>query len=171
MPKHSKRNNKGFTALPVTGSVALSTLGDGILIKAPVITGLFTEDFFVISADIQVMVRNLTSGEGEPSSWGLAHSDYTNTEIQEHLDVALLGRGSKQEMERQRRVVRKGGQLVHLTAEDELIPLDKSHRVKCKFMIQEGFMLNIYLRNRSGAALTTGAIFEWNGVVYGRFIT
>ncbi len=169
--KKGRKRNSGFVALPVQGSLALSTLGDQIVLKANVHTGLFTEDFFCISADLQVMVRNLTSGEGEPSSWGVNHSDYSATEVAEKLGVSLLGRGSKTELERSRRVVRNGAQLIHLTAEDELIPLDRSHRVKCRFMIQEGFALEIWIQNRSGAALTSGAILEWNGTIYGRFVT
>ncbi len=162
---------KGFVALPVQGSLALSTLADQLVLKANVHTGVFSEDFFCISADLQVMVRGLTSGQGEPSSWGVNHSDYTAVEVAEHLAVSLLGRGSKIEQERLRRLVRNGAQMIHLTAEDELIPLDRSHRVKCKFMIQEGFALEIWIQNRSGAALTTGAILEWNGTIYGRWVT
>ncbi len=171
MAKHSKSSRKGFVALPVSGSLALVTLGDNTVIKANLHTGLFTEDFFAISADLQVMIRNLTSGEGEPTSWGVCHSDYSVTEVNEQLNVALLGRGSKIEQERARRLVRKGGQLVHLTAEDELIPLDRSHRIKMRYMIQEGFANEIWFKNRSGSALTTGAIAEWEGTIYGRFVT
>ncbi len=169
--KSYRPSKKNFVALPVTGQLALSTLADDTVLKANVHTGVFTEDFFAISADIQVMVRNLTSGEGEPSSWGLNHSDYTAPEVNEYLNVSLLGRGSKIEQERLKRLVRNGSQLVHLTAEDELIPLDRSHRVKMRFMIQEGFAIEIWVKNRSGAPLTTGAIMEWNGTIYGRWIT
>ncbi len=164
------RNSKNFVAIPVQGSVALLTLADGIVIKANLHTGVFTQNLYVISADLQVMVRDLTSGEGEPSSWGLSHSDYTNTEIKENQEVNLLGPGNKIEQERSRRLVRDGGQLIHLTAEDELIPLDRVHRIKVKFVVQEGKALEIWLKNRSGAPLTTGAVFEWHGKVYGRWI-
>ncbi len=164
------RNSKNFAALPVQGSLALSTLADDTVLKNNIHTGLFTEDFYAISADLQVMVRNLTSGEGEPSSWGLNHSDYSSPEVNENLNVSLLGPGNKIEQERSRRLVRDGGQLIHLTAEDELIPLDRSHRVKLKFVCQSGKALEIWFKNRSGSALTTGAILEWHGKVYGRWI-
>ncbi len=172
MAKHKgKRRSTGFVALKVQGSLALDTLADQAVLKANMHTGVFTEDFYWISSDLQVMVRNLTSGEGEPTSWGVNHSDYTAIEVAEALAVSLLGRGSKIELERMKRLVCNGAMLVHLTAEDELIPLDRSHRIKSKFMIQEGFAPEIWVQNRSGAPLTTGAILEWHGTLYGRFVT
>ncbi len=173
--KYRKNRTAGyknsFVALPVQGESVVGTPLDNGLIKANIMTGVFTEDFYAISADIQPIVTGLTSGQGEPMSWGISHSDYLVAEVTEHLGVTLLGRGSKIEQERLRRLVRNGGQLVHLTAEDELVPLDRSHRIKLRFLVQEGFALEIWLQNRSGATLTTGATFRWHGIIYGKWIT
>ncbi len=165
------RNSKNFVALPVQGSVALGVLASAKVLSANLPAGNFTEDLYAISADIEVAVRGLTGGEGFPSSWGLAHSDYSDVEIEENLEVALLGPGTKIEQERLRRLVRKGGQFKYADdANEGLIPLDRSHRVPLKFVINDGFSLDIYYYNRSGAALTTGAFMEWNGTIYGRWI-
>ncbi len=171
--KTRKRSrSKNFVALPVEGSLALSTLANGSVIKANIMTGIVTEDLFVISADLEVTVDALTAGEGDPSSWGVSHSDYTATEIEEHQDVTLLGRGSKIEQERLRRLIRNGGMLHEdsLNA-TELVVKGTPKRIKVRFMIQEGFALEIWLRNRSGAAFTTGASLKWFGTVYGKWVT
>ncbi len=173
--KHSRKQSrrKNFVALPVTGQVALLTLADNTVVAANLHTGNFTEDFYAISADLEVSVRGLTSGEGPPASWGLSHSDYNVTEIKENLEVSLLGRGSKIEQERTRRLVRNGGQMFKLVVGDaRMLPNDEAQRrVPLRFMIQEGFALNIWLMNRSASAYTTGAILEWFGTVYGRWVT
>lgn len=159
-------------ALPVEGQLALGALVDGVIVKANVHTGLFAEDFFAISADLQVSVRDITVGEGFPASWGLNHSDYNVGEVAEHIDVSLLGRGSKIEQERLRRLVRNGGQFEFNSASRiGFIPMGPSRRIPLRFMIQEGFALEIWHRNRSGATMTTGAQLEWHGTVYGRWVT
>ncbi len=168
MPK--KRGNKNFVAIPIEGQTALGALADGTLVAVNVMTGEFTEDFYAISADIDTFVRALTASEGTPSSWGLAHGDYTVAEIDENLELSLLGPGSKIEQEQARRLVRKGSQFkFNNVVNDELIPT-KTQRVKLKFVVQSGQHLDIWFKNRSGSVLTTGAIFEWSGTLYGRWI-
>ncbi len=170
MAKH--KGKKGFVAIPIEGTLALSTLGDGAVLTSNVHTGEFTEDFYCISADIQVSVRALTAGEGMPSSWGVAHGDYSTTEIQEHLAVALLGPANKIEQERSRRLVRNVNSFESDPIDTTLIrSTDGEQRVKVRFMIQDGNHLSIWIKNRSGSALTTGAQLEWSGKLYGRWVT
>ncbi len=167
--KHKK--GKGFVALPVEGSAALGTIGDGAVVAANVHTGEFTEDFFAISADLQVQVRDLASGQGTPSSWGIAHGDYTVAEIQEHLGVSLLGPANKIEQERSRRLVRNVNSFESDPTEvDQIRSTDGEKRVKIRFMIEDGNHLNIWFKNRTGVAFTTGATLEWSGTLYGRWV-
>ncbi len=173
MAKHRKgRRNRSFVAVPVEGQIALGALADATLIKGNLHTGLFTEDFFAISTDLQVSVRALTAGEGMPSSWGVNHSDYSVTEVDENLEVDLLGRGSKIEQEQARRLVRNGAGF----ESDPIITttirsVDGKQRVPLRFMVQEGFAVEIWFKNRSSAAMTTGGILEWHGTIYGRWVT
>ncbi len=169
-----KRNrSKSFVALPVDGAVGLGTLANNTVIKSNIHTGIFQEDFYAISADMQVDVNGLTPGEGSPMSWGLSHSDYSTTEVEENLAVSLLGRGSKIEQERLKRLVRNGGLMDAdgVIANTRLTEPKGQVRVPLRFMIQEGFALECWIKNRSGSALTTGATFSFAGVIYGRWVT
>ncbi len=157
--------------LPVEGSLALSTLGDGAVLLANVHTGEFTEDFFCIGGDLQVSARALASGQGTPSSWGVAHGDYSVAEVQEHLAVSLLGPANKIEQERSRRLVRNVNSFESDPNEvDQIRSTDGKTRFKARFMIQDGNHLNIWFKNRSGVAFTTGGILEWSGKIYGRWV-
>ncbi len=170
MVKH-KRSNKNFVAIPVEGSLALGTLAFGDVITANIFAGTLTEDLYVISIDLECQITGLTAGEGQPSHLIIAHGDYSDTEINEHLDVKLLGPGNKLEQERARRLVRKVGIFVSAALSSAAIALqmDKT-RTKIKFVCQSGKDLSIGVNNRSGAALTTGASLRWSGTVYGRWI-
>ncbi len=166
-----RSGSKNFVALPIRGSVALLTLADNALVKSNVLTGVFTEDFYAISIDIQCDILGLTNNEGIPHNWGINHSDYSVAEVTENLDVSLLGPGSKIEQERTRRLVRKGGILQASENVTILRTPESSKRVTLRFMINDGFALEIWVRNRSGSALTTGASFNWFGDLYGRWVT
>ncbi len=164
-----RRSNKNFVAIPVEGSLSLSTLAFGAVLESGLIGSDLTEDLYAISVDLDVEVTGLTAGEGEPMMVYVAHSDYSSTEINEHIDVTFLGPGNKIEQERARRLVRIVGQL---KSESEAATRLKmpTKRTKLKFVIQNGKILSIAVNNRSGAALTTGATLRWSGKIYGRWI-
>ncbi len=170
MAKHGKKN-KGFVAIPVNASLTLSTLANNTVLSGGLL-GTLTEDFFVISADLQWTIRDLAVGE-DPITVGLAHGDYTVGEILEALDVTFLGPGTKIEQERSRRLIRRVGAFMGIIASPGGQHLNdgKSIKTKCKFVIQNGKDLNAYAVNRSGVAnLATGAIVQIFGTVYGRWI-
>ncbi len=171
-----KRSNKNFAALPINGTLALSTLGSAVVLVGDLFLGNLTEDFYAISTDLSAEITALTAGEGEPMFCGFAHGDYSVANIKEHLEVKLLGPGNKIEQEQTRRLIRKAGsfsgdgtntqtnmRLGGRTGEANI-------RTKLKFVIQSGKTLNLYVYNFSGAALTTGATLRWTGTVYGRWI-
>lgn len=168
MAKHGRRKqSKGFVAIPVATNITLSTLDANVTLVASLI-GTLTEDFYCISADLQWTLRTLTAGEG-PIQIGLAHGDYAVGEIQENLDVVYLGPGDKIAQERARRQIRRVGMFSGLAA-DEVLENGTSIRTKIKFMIDDGKTLNVFASNRSGATLTTGAIVQIHGTVYGRWV-
>ncbi len=170
------RNSKNFVAIPVEGNLALSTLGSQAVLSANLIEGTLTEDIFVISSDLSASITGLSAGEGSPHELGIAHSDYTDVEIKENLDVVLLGPGSKIELERTRRLVRKVGVANTFVNSGQTILefIEKNGsriiRTKWKFTVQNGKTLDIWVQNRSGATLTTGATLRWSGTIYGRWL-
>ncbi len=175
--QRKRRARPALVVIPVSGSLALSTLGDDTVLTTNMLSGNLTEDFFVISTDISMSLRGLTAGQGDPMTAVIAHGDYTDAEILEGLKPALLGPGGKIEQERSRRLVRKVGVLQQQGVADDtftsmnMIGKDGSRivRTKCRFTIESGKDFSIGVWNRSGGALATGAQIEWAGEVYGRW--
>ncbi len=158
--KQSRRKN--FVAIPVNQSITLDTLLNSTVIKAS-LSGVPTEDLFVISSDLSITVRSLTAGEG-PLEVGLAHSDLSVTEILENLDVSFLNPDNIIAKEQARRPVRRIGVLNGLTSEESLNHGNQT-RTPIKFSIGE-VGLDCWVVNRSGATLTTGAIVQFFGTLY-----
>ncbi len=162
-----KKSRKGFVAIPVSGAITLSTLADAAVLSNALIAAL-AEDFYLISADLMWQIRGLTPLEG-PIQVGLSHGDYTDAEIAENLNSNLSDPGDKVEQEQQRRLVRKSGMFAGLLA-NEVMNDGKPIRTKCRFLINDGKTIDIWAVNRSGSALTTGAIIRCDGMVYGRWV-
>ncbi len=163
-----RRSNRNFVAIPVTSAITLSTLANGTVLTASLL-GTLTEDLFVISADLEWTLRDVTAGE-VPIEVGLAHSDYSVGEILENLDVSFLGPGSKIEQERARRLIRRSGIFNDGAKTDQEMGHGLPVKTKCKWVAQDGQDLNAFAVNRSGATLTTGAVIQIHGTVYGRWI-
>ncbi len=177
MPNARKksRNSKGFVALPISGNLALGTLGNVTVIFADVFGAPLTEDFYAISSDIAAQIIELTAGEGDPLMCGFSHGDYSVTEVKEALEVKLLGPGNKIEQERTRRLTRKIGIFMADVLSHTTMKLFGRGgagliRTKMRFVLQSGKTLNLYVYNNSGATLTTGAIVKFQGTIYGRWI-
>ncbi len=170
------RNSKNFVALPISGSGAIGSLADLSVVSDDVFSADLNEDLYMISADLICNVVGLTAGEGDPSMFGIAHGDYTDAEIAEKLNVALLGPGSKIEQERSRRLVRNVGPLYGngLNTHTDMRLSGKTGpgitRTKIKFVIQSGKNLKAFLYNRSGGTITTGAVLQYSGTIYGRWM-
>ncbi len=167
MVKHKRKTQKGFVAIPVTASISLSTLANNTTLTASLL-GTLQEDLYVISAHLTWTIRTLTAGEG-PLQVGIAHSDYTVGEVQENIDVTLLGPGKKIEQEQARRLVRRVGMFDGLASEEKLfdgVPI----KTTIKWVADDGEDLNVFVSNRSGGAMTTGAIIQCHGTVFGRWL-
>lgn len=174
-PRKRSRTRKNFVAIPFQKELALSTLADNAVLSIA-LTPALTEDLFVMSVDMAAQIRGLTPGEGDPSTLGLAHSDYTNAEVAENLNVSLTGPGSKIEQERTQRLVRKSG-VFHGFGDGAGAVLSmigrqgsRVTRTKCMFTIQNPKTLNAWIQNRMGAPMTTGALMTVDGTIYGRWI-
>ncbi len=170
------RNSKNFAAIPISGTPALTTLGNQAVLLDDVFGGNLLEDFYAISVDLMAEIINLTAGEGNPMVRGFAHGDYDTAEVAENLDVVFLGPGSKIEQEQSRRLVRKTGFYTSQEVAHTTMKLSGRHsdggitRTSLKFVINSAKTLNLLVQNISGSALTTGASLRYNGTVYGRWI-
>ncbi len=172
MAKRHYRTNKAlrghggrFQAIPFNNQQALSTLAEGVVLT----TGLtaLAQDFFAVSADVQVSFRGATALEG-PIGFGFANSDLSVTEIAEALDASPSSESDIIARERARRPVRRIGRVSDMHAGGgEGFNDGNPKRIQLRFNLANSLEVNGWVRNQSGAALTTGAIMEWQGKIYG----
>ncbi len=156
--------------IPFQQSLALLTLGDNIVLGTAILGAAFTRRFRVISVKANWLIRDLTAGEG-PITCGYSHGDYTAAEIAEANDVALITSGDKIGREQASRLVRKVGSFRGFEAMEELVGNMGGEFIKTRlnWPIEEDFGFEFWAQNRSGAALTTGAILEITGEIYGKW--
>ncbi len=165
--KYSKKNRRGFVAIPFSASFALTTLADD-LVLATALTGVLFKEMFVISVDSLWSLKGHTPGE-VPINFGFCHDNLTTIEIAENLSAELTDPSDIITREQARRPVRKVGQFSGQTAAQTFND-GRLERTKIKFKVNDGHALALYIQNRSGAALTTGSIIECNGTIFGRWV-
>lgn len=166
-----KKYPKGFKAIPFTVTLTLSTLAVDTVIKTDIFTNAFTEGFWCNSIKGTFAMRDATVGE-QPIEAGFAHSDYTVGEIAEKLvaDESNI-RGNKIAVEQSQRKVRVCGSFPQLTVAGADVRMTQADvRYGLGFKIENGFNIVIWARNRSGAnPITTGAVVQMTGTLFGRF--
>ncbi len=164
--KRKLKNRRNFVAIPFNGSQGLATLADDALLTAAIIAA-FGEDIYCISMDIQAGLRDFTAGQ-TPIRFGVAHGDLSIAEIDEFNVAELSDPDDIIQKERSRRPVRKIG--AFWGSEDNVqFNGGKMTRVKLGFSVGDGHALNMWVKNQSGAVLTTGAVLEFDGILYGRW--
>lgn len=171
MTKKRKRtgvNRKNFIAIPFTIELPLLALAESILAKIAVLATSFGEDIYIISVDVLTTLRNHTLGE-VPIVVGFAHGDLTTSEIQEGLDASVTSPDLIVERERSRRPIRRIGVFGRPDIAAQTLADGRIQRIRLKFSIGNDKDLVVWARNHSGAVLTTGAILEVQGTIYGRW--
>ncbi len=162
------KRDPNFVAIEFSDALALGALADNT-VKNVAVGPAFAEDIRIKSVDCLWTLRDATPGEG-PITVGFAHSDYSITEIAEALNVAFTSQGSKIEKEQASRLVRKVGTFPVLAA-DEVLNNGVPIRTRLNWLINDGFELDAFAINRSGAIMTTGAIVTLPGTIYGTWKT
>ncbi len=161
------RRKRGIVAIPINKTLASSTLAANTLLGGDLFTSDLTEDFFCISADLNIGWTG-TAGEG-PIEVGLAHGDYSDTEIEENLELSFTNPDSKIEQERSRRLVRRIGYLSG-TAAEGVLNEGRTTRVKLRFSIGGAAgQLKMWMYNRHTTNLT-GTTISYQGYLYGRWL-
>lgn len=124
-----------------------------------------SQDVLIHSLDQIISVRDLTPGEG-PLEFGVADATLTVTEIAEALDASPAHANDVPAVEHAKRKVRTIGQFSGL-AESETYNDGRPRRVKLNWFVNAGQSFPVmWVRNRSGATLTTGSIVEMNNKFY-----
>ncbi len=149
-----------------TVSVALSTLADGAVITVPTVVPV--QDFDIITTHMTISVHDLTVGEG-PIDVGLSAGIYTTAEIAEAIDAKPLSQYGT-EMERSRRQVRLYGTFAAGVAANDVLNDGEPIKKKMFLRASAGSVLaDCWVRNNTGATLTTGAEVHFTGVHWGRW--
>ncbi len=168
MAKRKPSRRGSLVPLKFTATMSLGTLADDTVISTPTIDSL-EQDFDVISTDLSVAIRNLTPGQG-PLDYGLQEQGFTVAEVAEALDASPLSQYGPA-MERSRRKVRLYGTFNGEEA-DSTVNDGKPIRKKM-FLRAFGHSTfaaaRVWMRNKSGATLTTGAVVEIQGTHWGRW--
>ncbi len=161
-----RSRSKNFVAIPFQKAVALGALADDAVVTVG-LTGNLGEDLFILSVDCSWSLRDLNPGQ-VPLQLGFSHSDLTVGEVAEALNASLTNPDDIIAKERSRRPVRKAG-IFGKTDADQQLDEGRMVRTRIKLSIGNGFDIDGFVQNKSGAVLTTGAQVEIMGTIYGRW--
>ncbi len=159
----------------VTEALALGTRATGTVLAGV----LFTNGpgrKYLISADLTWTWSEVTDGNG-PIDVGVAHGDYSVTEISEWFNSASFSQSDKIEREENARgrFIKQAG-TISATARGGATAATNAgqlangavKRLKLGFLIEDGGTVNIWARNADAVLLATGSILRASGKVWYR---
>ncbi len=153
-----RRSMKGYLKGNIDENLSLGTLASKTLI-ADTFDEAPEEKTLVSSIVCTWALDNITGGQG-PISFGVAHSDYSDAEIEEVLEnAASWDQGSKVEQEIAKRLVRQigvfSGDKVAGEVDDITVNDGKPIKTKLNWRLNIGDTLKMWAYNISPAALST----------------
>ncbi len=155
-----KRSMKGYMKLPFDFGGAVGAILNGE-VNGIDIGDTVNERTWISSLRAVIGTRAFTAGEG-PATLFVAHSDYSNTEIEEALEaITSWDRGDLVAREHANRKVRVIGQVL-LAVAAETLNDGKPQRIRVGMLLEEGDTLQFGLLATSGA-ITTGGVLEITG--------
>lgn len=150
-----------FTQVPNADGLANSTL------VGTAFTQTCTSDMYFISADITVAIDSGDVPAG-PVQVGLAHSDYSDAEIEQWRELTdSWDTSNLVDNEIRKRKIRMIGTFSG-AAQYEVLNDGKPIRIPLKFMVRSGYTLKFWVFNQSGAALNAQTDFSIAGKIYAR---
>ncbi len=160
---YRKGGGSRFQAIPFNAQTALQALSDTDIVTTN-LTAL-AQDAYLHSMDVSISLRDGTAGEG-PLTFGIASDSLTDDQVEEALDTSVTSESDVVSKERASRPVRRIGRALDGTGLTTIWNDGRMKRVKIKMMLAVAQNLHGWVRNQSGATLTTGAIVEWQGTIY-----
>ncbi len=146
-------------------NVGLAALANNTVIKTPLVT--LNDDFWIQSGDLSFALQDATASEG-PLYFGVNSGDLSVAEVKEALNALPTSRSDIIEREKARRPVRRVGQF-SVAGVEEVFNDGRVKRITIKMYMAEGTDLEAFVMNVSGATLTTGAIVQISGILYGEW--
>ncbi len=168
MPKQTKsrKRDANFVVLKVDKELALATLADGAALSSALLD--LNDDLTIIGTDLTWVIETLTPGEG-PIDVGVNIGGYSAAQIVEAVDASPSSRADVIALEHTKRRVRHVGTFAGQLANEVLNNGNKVRTRKLFYKLANDVDLNMWAINRSGGALTTGAIVHASGKVYARW--
>ncbi len=166
MAKH-KPNGKRYSGkwfFPrVNSTWALGTLASEILISLGAGTAVIGR-VWLSSVKFVWSIHSFTVATGDgPITVGIAHSDYTDVEIEEWLEATgSMGFSDKVAQERARRKCRVIG-IFPGAAASEVLNDGRPIKTKCGWYLEDGQSFNLWAFNEGSSPLTTGALVSATG--------
>ncbi len=154
----AKGRYRGYRKLPVTTNLAMGTTTQNTVVSA-INTETFSEIRRILSTELVWSLEDLTDLDG-PIEVGIAHSDYSNTEVEECLEAGgAWDEGNLVSQEQAKRLVRTVG---ILTEEEPILNEGMPVKTRLNWRISTGDTLRWWARNR-GDDLTTGSFLDISG--------
>ncbi len=159
MPNKPKRKSyRRYLRGKIDEKVDLGTLGAGVVISA-VGGGLVQERTFVSSIVATHSLSEFTQAVGDgPISVGVAHSDYTDAEIEAYLETGgTWDEGNKITQEIAKRKIRRIGtfQQVDISLGNSVLNDGRLMKTKLNWIINQGQGLRYWAYNDGESALGT----------------
>ncbi len=159
-------NSQNYRKVQIEEQMGLTTLATKTALAA-VIVGAPNDTVRVSSVKLNNVWDDMTgtggtANEDGPLLIGVAHGDYSVTEIKEFLEASTsIDFGDKIAAERTRRLIRVIGTLSAMQISD---PANGGLRkIKLNWLLEEGSTLNIWAFNTGGSSLTTGSQLNVSG--------
>ncbi len=163
-----KRNNRGkYLRGSIDEEVDLGTLGAKTLVSA--LFDEVVEERTLISSIIAThSLAEFTQAVNDgPIHVGVAHSDYTDAEIEEYIEnTGSWSPGDKIAQERSKRLIRRIGtfQQVDISLGNSVLNDGKPIKTKLNWMLQTGKTVRLWAYNAGESALaTTDPSYEMQG--------
>ncbi len=160
LAKKPKRKFRPYIRGRIVQSLSLGTLG-ALTLVSDIVDDTVDEKTFCTSVVLTWSLQGFTAVAVDgPILVGVAHSDYTDAEIQENIELNTnWSQGDQIAQERGRRKVKIVGTFLTPPSIDETAVLNDGKEIKTKigWMLTTGQSIRYWAFNKGGSALTTGA--------------
>ncbi len=157
-----KRARRSFNLrrVRVAGGAAAGALA-ALDVTASAITASATDPYRLVTVDLTYQVIDLGAATDDGYEFGLAHSDYSATEIEECLEaLSSIDLGNKVVQEQVNRLVRTIGVIAPkgIVGGGGIFNDGKPVKTKLNWRMSSGDILNLWVRNASQVVWTTGSV-------------
>ncbi len=152
--------------MKVSEKLALGALASGSIVVVDFDDSV-NDSTFLLSLEAVWSIQDKTPDQGS-IAFGVAHSDYSSTEIGEWFSATgAWDMGDLVAREFNARKIRQIGSFAGALAQ-ETINNGLAVKTPLKFMIEEAQTLQVWAINEDASPLTTGAVISCNGKVWAK---